>query len=116
MKAPEIKSDDTTLAIRAIWTKRWVSDSRKKPVRGSIRLENGVLTFSDVHEQSIVTLDIKDIAAVRGHFVIVPGLHGGVVGTGIFESGIRVVPKEKQKDLLYFSWDPGKYVKRGTMV
>lgn len=75
-------------------------------MRGSIRLENGVLTFSDVHEQSIVTLDIKDIAAVRGHFVIVPGLHGGVVGTGIFESGIRVVQRKTKRPslLLVGSW------------
>ncbi|MDQ5932378.1 MAG: hypothetical protein QG649_463 [Patescibacteria group bacterium] len=108
MKTLEIKSDDTTLAIRAAWTKRWV-DGNTKPLRGSIRLKNGTFTFADAHGQTIVTLGIEDIAAVHGHFVIVPGLRGGVVGTGIFESGIRIVPKEKQKDLLYFSWDPGKY-------
>jgi len=108
MKAPEIKSDDTTLAIHAVWTKRWVNDSRKKPMRGSIQLKDGLFTFSDTHGQPAVTLNVKDIAAVRGHFVVVPGLRGGSVGMGIFEAGIRIVPKGKQKDLFYFSWDPGK--------
>lgn len=109
MKAPEIKSDNTTLAVRAAWTKRWVNDGRKKPIRGSVRLKDDVFTFADMHGQSIMTLRIEDIVAVRGHFVIVPGLRGGVIGTGIFESAIHIVPKEKQKDLLYFSWNPGKY-------
>lgn len=110
MKAPEIKSTDTTLAIRVVWTRRWVNDSRKNPQHGSIQLENGVFTFADANGKSVITLGLEDIAAVHGHFVIVPGLRGGVIGTGIFESGIRIVPKEKQKDLLYFSWDLGKYV------
>lgn len=109
MKSPEIKSDDKVLAIRVVWTKRWVNDNRKKPIRGSIQLKDGVFTFMDTHSQSIVTLHIEDIAAVRGHFVVIPGLRGGVVGTGIFESAIHIVPKEKQGDLLYFSWDSGKY-------
>lgn len=100
MKAPEIKSDDTTLSIRALWTKDWMNNDS---IRGSIQLKNGVFTFFDSHGEPVTTVLSKDIKMVHGYVFWIPAM------TRIIAATIRIVPNEKREDRLYFTWDPDKY-------
>ncbi len=106
MKAPEIKSDDKTLAIRATWMKRWVNSSTGKTIaKGSMLLKDGTLTFADIHGNPLCTIHTIDIKSVRGCLVMLPG--GALGFGGTYAATIYIVPKKKQKDLLYFSWNAG---------
>jgi hypothetical protein len=102
MKAPEIKSDDTILAIRAVWIKEWKNNDS---IHGSIQLKNGVFTFFDSHGESVITVLPEDIKRVHGYALIL--LPMGT--TDAVHAAIRIVPNEKRTDWLYFTWDMSRY-------
>ena len=101
MKAQEIKSDETTLSIRALWTNNWMNNDS---IHGSIQLKNGVFTFFDSHGELVITVLPKDIKMVHGYVLRIPA-----DGRGVLAATLRIVTNEKQKDWLYFTWSPGKY-------
>ena len=67
-------------------------------------LKNGVFTFFDSHGEPIITVLPKDIKRVHGYVFRIP-----VDGRGVLAATLRIVTNKKQKDWLYFTWDPGKY-------
>lgn len=101
--------DVSSLSVHATWSRRWISSETRKdeahePVKGTLSLREGTCAFTDTHGEVHMALKLADIKKVRGYFFMLGGPWGGT--SGIYEVSLRIIAKQKQQDLLSFSWAP----------
>lgn len=113
-KAAKSPANLRSLAIRAAWSRRWLSNENykntaRKPIKGTIAFEDGRFTFTDTEGNALVSIPERDIKKVRGFFYAMGGVQGISTLGGIYEASLLIVPRRKQQDLLSFSWTPGEH-------